>query len=296
MTDHFQAWAAYTAAVEDTSHRLRTAVECYTSDPGEDEPTAAAAATAPALQTPRRRGWSFSSPAGRKPRSLGPTRHASFSPQLVGSPEYAVRRTRAGRIRIGEPFESERPLSPPRNLYSPPRVRPVPAPEKLPSPAEWRAFSNPLAHEQDDVADGSGAGAVPRAEQRKEGKRFVDDVASGIGSSRVTPASVRANGHMPGGSSRAEAGMTRSPSVARSEPPRTRAGENFQSKRAQSVAGARGLGSEGARQSPAAARRQRARWSTPAAVLLPSFDSVADNELFSEESTTSLADPETVFL
>ncbi|GAQ80632.1 hypothetical protein KFL_000580260 [Klebsormidium nitens] len=288
VTDHFQAWAAYTAAVEDTSHRLRTAVECYTSDPGEDDASAAAAATTPTLQTPRRRGWSFSSPAGRKPRSLGPTRHASFSPQSVGSPEYAVRRTSARRIRVGDPFGGERPLSPPRNLYSPPRVRPVPAPEKLPSPAEWRAFSNPLAHEQNDVGSGSVPGGV---HQRNEGKKFVDDVASGIGTGRVTPASVGATG-----SSRAQTGTSRSPSVARSEPPRTRAGESFHSKRPQSVAGARLLGFEGARQSPAAARRQRARWSTPAAVLLPSFDSVADNELFSEESNTSLADPETIFL
>lgn len=293
VTDHFQAWAAYTAAVEDTSHRLRTAVECYTSDPGEDEPTAVAAARTPqTLPAVSRRGWSFSSPAGRKPRAQGP-RHASFSPLSVGSPEYVHRRNVRG-VRTGEPISFERALSPPRNLYSPPRVRPVPAPEKLPSPGDWRAFSNPLASGEDDVTSGT----VRQADQRNDGQKrrpsFVEEVTSLVDAERITAASA---GGEKVESDRVQVWPERSASVSRSEPPRSRAGEKFYRERPYSVAGARGLGQgDGARQSPAAARRQRARWSTPAAVLLPSFDNVADNQLFLEESNTSLADPETVTL
>ncbi|GAQ80631.1 hypothetical protein KFL_000580250 [Klebsormidium nitens] len=102
-------------------------------------------------------------------------------------------------------------------------VRPVPAPEKLLSPAEWRAFSNPLAHEQDDVASGSVAAGV---HQRNEGHRkFVVDER------RIKEASVGATG-----SSRAQTGTSRSPFVAGSEQP------NSNLKRPQSVAGARLLG------------------------------------------------------
>jgi hypothetical protein len=222
------------------------------------------------------------------------SRRGSFSPQLVGgSPEYAFRRSaRGGSMGLGDPFD--RALSPPRGLYSPPRVRPVPAPDKLPSPAGWRAFSNPLANCKFSPPDprGPDSGFANGARLKDEDGPAQAPSLLGVnrGAGEQQPVDKIDTNEKDREMTEASTILKRNRFASHSEASRE-ASEVLQKGRPHAFAVARGLGFEAALNGPAG-RRQRGRWSTPAGVLLPSFNVVADNDLFSEDSSTSLAEPE----
>jgi hypothetical protein len=222
------------------------------------------------------------------------SRRGSFPPQLVGgSPEYSFRRSAGGgSVGLGDPFD--RALSPPRGLYSPPRVRPVPAPEKLPSPAEWRAFSNPLADSNLSLSDLRGPdssfadGARLKDQDGPAQAHFLLGVNSGAGDQQSIDKldTIEKDREM----IEASTILKRNTFASHSKAPREMS-EGLRKGRPHAVAVTRGLGFEAASNGHAG-RRQRGRWSTPAGVLLPNFNVVADNDLFSQDSSISLAEPE----